>query len=415
MTRAGNLLHQGACGTADYTWDAENRITTTAGVTYGYDGDGERVSKSSGTLYWGSGPLAESDASGNITAEYIFFGGKRIARRDANGTVHYYFADHLGSADVVTSATGTIENESDYYPWGGERPVVQSLADQHYKFTGKERDTESGLDYFGARYYANPMGRWLSPDWSATPQAVPYADLTDPQTLNLYGYVRGNPLNRADIDGHGWWQDIKTAAINTFNNVGTGFVTLVLEPDQALRGAAESFKNAAQTYGTSEGRAQLGGVDREMVLESVMTSTASVAPGSLGAAAGGNLTTLGVSATEDVAAAPAEATVAGTNQTRQLTSRSSLREGTVQAAWDNAPEGPNGGRLCPTCSREVHGNPGAGEARGGQWDVHHDPHWTERQFSPNASRQQVIDNYQEGTSLRCVRCNRSDNQPHPPK
>jgi uncharacterized protein RhaS with RHS repeats len=49
---------------------------------------------------------------------FVFFGGKRIARKDASGNVvHYYFADHLGTADVVTSANGTIENESDYYPW----------------------------------------------------------------------------------------------------------------------------------------------------------------------------------------------------------------------------------------------------------------------------------------------------------
>ena len=46
------------------------------------------------------------------------------------------------------------------------------------------------------------MGRWMSPDWAASPEAVPYADLSDPQTLNLYGYVRNNPLSRAAADGH---------------------------------------------------------------------------------------------------------------------------------------------------------------------------------------------------------------------
>lgn len=68
--------------------------------------------------------------------------------------------------------------------------------------TGKERDTETGLDYFGARYYASNVGRWLSPDWSAKPEAVPYSDLTDPQSLNLYSYVRNGPLSRTDPDGH---------------------------------------------------------------------------------------------------------------------------------------------------------------------------------------------------------------------
>jgi hypothetical protein len=66
----------------------------------------------------------------------------------------------LGSASIVTDALGTMtpcgsivsgEDESDYYPFGGERVICDRLADQNYKFTGKERDTESSLDYFGAR------------------------------------------------------------------------------------------------------------------------------------------------------------------------------------------------------------------------------------------------------------------------
>ena len=97
---------------------------------------------------------------------------------------------------------GAIENESDYYPFGGERVVSQSVTDQNYKFTGKERDAESGLDYCGARYFSSITSRWLTPDWSATPTAVPYADFSDPQSLNQYGYVRNNPMSHADLDGH---------------------------------------------------------------------------------------------------------------------------------------------------------------------------------------------------------------------
>src|SRR5271166_6198809 len=66
------------------------------------------------------------------------------------------------------------------------------------RFTGKERDTESGNDYFGARYYSSAMGRFMSPDWSGTPSAVPYANLFNPQSLNLYAYAGNNPLNRTD-------------------------------------------------------------------------------------------------------------------------------------------------------------------------------------------------------------------------
>src|SRR5258708_2490545 len=78
--------------------------------------------------------------------------------------------------------------------------------------TGKERDTESGNDYFEARYYSSSMGRFMSPDWSAQEEPVPYAQLDDPQSLNLYSYVRNNPLSRFDPDGHNgftdWWKSL---------------------------------------------------------------------------------------------------------------------------------------------------------------------------------------------------------------
>jgi RHS repeat-associated protein len=65
------------------------------------------------------------------------------------------------------------------------------------RYTGKERDTESGNDYFGARYYASTMGRFLSPD----PLFIDAQRLTDPQSLNLYSYVRNNPLGLTDDAG----------------------------------------------------------------------------------------------------------------------------------------------------------------------------------------------------------------------
>ena len=62
-------------------------------------------------------------------------------------------------------------------------------------FTGKERDTESGLDYFGARYYGSSMGRFMSADDGSD------QDPSDPQSGNLYSYVRNNPVTRTDSDG----------------------------------------------------------------------------------------------------------------------------------------------------------------------------------------------------------------------
>jgi RHS repeat-associated protein len=174
---------------------------------YTYDATGNRVEKSNGstgTIYWYMSPgiVAESDLSGNLKSEYVFFNGERLARKDFPGdTVSYYFSDYPKTASVITDSAGNITEDDDYYPWGGELQFVNGDSN-HYKFTGKERDTETGLDYFGARYYGNWLGRWMSPDWALKPEAVPYSDLGDPQSLNLYGYVRDVPTSRADPDGH---------------------------------------------------------------------------------------------------------------------------------------------------------------------------------------------------------------------
>jgi RHS repeat-associated protein len=199
---AGNLINDGLGHT--YVFNAENQLICAASTTYLYDGDGKRVEKATGCttpaaskLYWygtGSDPLTESSASGTPSAEYVFFNGKRIARIDLpSAVVHYYFSDHLGSANVVTSSAGVIQDESDYYPFGGERAITNSDPN-NYKFTGKERDSESGLDNFGARFDSSSMGRFMSPDPLG-------GRLINPQTLNKYSYVANNPINFTDPTG----------------------------------------------------------------------------------------------------------------------------------------------------------------------------------------------------------------------
>ena len=192
---AGNVLSDASFS---YTWDAESELKTAAGVTYTYDGDGRRVQKSNGKLYWygaGGEILDESDVSGNITDEFVFFGGKRTARRNiASGNIYYYLADHLGTSRMIVQGGQTSAcYDADFDPFGTEYIVADTCA-QNYKFTGKERDSESGLDDFETRYYASGFGRFLSPDPGAA-----YAD--NPQTLNRYSYVLNNPLNYVDPDG----------------------------------------------------------------------------------------------------------------------------------------------------------------------------------------------------------------------
>jgi RHS repeat-associated protein len=212
---AGNLWVVLGAGGATYTYNAENQITSTSNssMTYIYDGDGNRVEKSGTEIYWygGSNVLDETDTTGSTTNssfnEYVFFGGNRIARRDSSGDVFYNLSDHLATSRVIAEVasgktTPTLCYDADFEPFGAEHAYT-STCSQKYKFTGKERDTESGLDNFGKRYNASTIGRFMSPDAFFKDSHV-----GDPQSWNEYTYVRNNPLRYTDPTG-------STATIST--------------------------------------------------------------------------------------------------------------------------------------------------------------------------------------------------------
>jgi RHS repeat-associated protein len=124
------------------------------------------------------------DAYGELAAEYA------TVPESWSGT-QYLLADHLGSIRRVAWAH---PSQRDFLPFGEE--VVPTSAPPALKFTGKERDTESGLDYFGARYYSPQQGRFTSPDEPLADQ-----DPADPQSWSLYSYARNNPLRYIDPSG----------------------------------------------------------------------------------------------------------------------------------------------------------------------------------------------------------------------
>jgi RHS repeat-associated protein len=191
---AGAMTTEGA---TTYAWNDANQITTAAGVTYTYDGNGLRVKKSNGKLYWrgaGVNTLAETDLSGNTTSELIYFVGRLVAVRDAStGNVYYFFGDQVGSTRVVTDASGTVCYDTEYFPFGGEN-VKLGTCPQAYKFTGYERDPETGLDYAITRYYNSRLGRFMSPDQLG-------GTVLNPRSLNLYAYVQNDPCNYLDPFG----------------------------------------------------------------------------------------------------------------------------------------------------------------------------------------------------------------------
>jgi RHS repeat-associated protein len=142
------------------------------------------------------------------------------------------------------------------------------------RYTGKERDSESGLDYFGARYYASNMGRWMSPDWASKPEAVPYSDLENPQSLNLYGYEGNNPLSKADKDGHCWPLCTIIAGATVGAVTGAG-----------IEAATEYFSTGKVDL-TKVGNAALGGLVTGAIVGAAGPEAGVLAKAAIGAVAG---------------------------------------------------------------------------------------------------------------------------------
>jgi len=139
-----------------------------------------------------------SGEGGTIAAakEYVPGFGGVVGERawSASGwAATYHQRDHLGSLRVVTEAAGAAVEAHDYYPFGGEMGPVRTSSRK--KFTGLERDEETGLDYMLARNHSPALGRFLSVDPGLDVQPE------NPQSWNLYGYVRNNPVNATDPDG----------------------------------------------------------------------------------------------------------------------------------------------------------------------------------------------------------------------
>ena len=194
-------------GTLVYTFNAADQLLEVEDAgqalgVYAYDGDGLRVSATSGgeTVFYlrneAGDTLAEYDGGGQLIAEYLYANGRQIGKVEPDGAggdkVSTFHPDHLGTAMLITNDIGVVTWRGEYEPFG--EPVTSTGTPDRYRFTQHELDTETNLVYAKARYYHPRIGRFLSVDPVGGNQE-------QPQTWNRYAYTLGNPLRLIDSNG----------------------------------------------------------------------------------------------------------------------------------------------------------------------------------------------------------------------
>jgi RHS repeat-associated protein len=188
--------------TTTYTYDDENRLIgveitggTNSVIAYAYDPFGRRIEKNvDGTvttyLYDKEAIILEYDQTGTVTARYRHgIGIDEPLTKETSSQTYYYHADGLGSIVALTNASGNVVQTYTYDSFGN---ITTGLpTSQPYTYTAREYDPETGLYFYRARYYDPKAGRFLKRD----PISFAGGD------VNLYGFVKNNPVNWTDPEG----------------------------------------------------------------------------------------------------------------------------------------------------------------------------------------------------------------------
>jgi RHS repeat-associated protein len=194
----GNVTQDGpiANGFHTYTYDAENRLIKVDGnasLTYQYDAEGRRVHAPTYESVYDLNGRATTllTLSGMWAYSELYAGGRHLATYSGN-TTNFVHTDWLGTRRVMTSLTGGATDTCTGLPFGD---AINCLGTEwnFNRFTDDVHDSESNLEHTPFRQYSSTQGRFLSPD--------PYSgsmDLGNPQSLNRYPYVGGNPVNFND-------------------------------------------------------------------------------------------------------------------------------------------------------------------------------------------------------------------------
>lgn len=371
----GNTTGSAFAGsTWGYGYDGRNRLTVVQQngvnvVSYIYNSSGLRIAKVPAAntspvrfVYGPDGFLAGE--YGTVARDYIAIGTLPLGVVDSGSgaaAVRFIHADATGAPRVVTDQSGAVLWTWAYAsnPFGENEPVSGSAFSLNLRFPGQYRDPESSLTYNGARFYDSGVGRYIGSD--------PAGLAAGPST---YSYVGSNPL--VSVDPFGLQEENERDLFEPINVAAPTNAAAYRSLYNRIKFLDNDFEDPIASP-TREVEYTRQDVER---LQSVLAGKALEG-----------------------------CRVPGTNARGQITSRSSFRDDTIESAWKNAEAGPSGGRLCPSCGVEVKVAPKTGLPR--DWDVSHNPSWTNRDFDPKGPRSDVIDDYQKGTSLECPSCNRS--------
>ncbi|MBL7130493.1 MAG: VCBS repeat-containing protein [Candidatus Omnitrophica bacterium] len=194
------------------------------------------------TIYIGS--LYEKTSG--VSTKHIFLGSQRIASiKNQASSIYYYHTNHLGSTDTITNSFGEEVVHYEYAPYG-EIILTDGPDTTDYKFTGKPFDSETGLYYYGARYYNPTIGRFITPD---TLVQNPF----DPQALNRYTYCRNNPVNLTDPTGHWSWSKFWKSFAGAFVGAIVTVLTAGAGAPLWIAGMAGGFFGGGLTGGLEGG------------------------------------------------------------------------------------------------------------------------------------------------------------------
>ena len=194
----GNLtkdLNKGISGITYNFLNLPNAVTFSDGstITYTYGADGTKLR----TVHKIGSTTTTTDYCGNVIYEN---GVQKLLLTEegyitlSDSKYHYYLKDHQGNNRVVISQSGTVEETSHYYPFGGVFASAGNV--QPYKYNGKELDTKKGLNWYdyGARHYDAVLGRFITVD-----------ALYDKHfKVSPYVYCGNEPVGRIDPDGNDW-------------------------------------------------------------------------------------------------------------------------------------------------------------------------------------------------------------------